>query len=58
MLRPKASPLFSPNTMDPEGFCLQGRECSFSPGQATGVWRGGGGEGWVEKALEHDQRRW
>lgn len=49
MLKPEASPLFSPNTMDPHGFSLQGGEWS---GQSlSGNWcvvrwgRGGmGGE--------------
>lgn len=36
--KPQASPLFSPNTVDPEGLCLQGGECSRQSGQATGVW--------------------
>ena len=46
MLKPKASPLFSPNTMDPEGFCLQGRDPVRPPvcGEA-----GEGRDGWRKR---------
>lgn len=36
MLKPEASPLFSPNTMDPHGFSLQGGEWSGQSG--SGNW--------------------
>lgn len=58
MLKPEASASSPPTQWTPTACASREGSGQVSPRQATGVWRGERGEGWVENVLEHYQHRW